>query len=359
MQATASTGRPDVARSWRPVALVLGGALLAGAGTAGATPEVVTPSVEATFDGGPLEVGGRDPGVVHLTFDDGPDQIFTPMLLDLLDDYGAKASFFPLGRNLESRWGGDEIQDLLSRGHAVGNHSLDHRRMSQMHPWAVAADLDTASTLIESLAGFRPSCFRAPYGDHDGLVDAVAASLGMVHAGWTADPQEWRDPWVPVVMAYLIGERHDGSVILLHDRKWLALHIAAEVMESFTADGWRFAALPACRSDSERRDRIATRGPGDVPVGLVERVWSSGGALHLTGWAFDADMAGGGLEILAATATGPVVAGVTSSGHDFNVVVDPEDAVGPICIWARNAGRERYDTSLGCHLPELDTAERR
>jgi hypothetical protein len=50
---------------------------------------------------------------------------------------------------------------------------------------------------------------------------------------------------------------------------------------------------------------------------------------------------------------------VTSSGHDFNVVVDPEDAVGPICIWARNAGRERYDTSLGCHLPELDTAERR
>ena len=48
---------------------------------------------------------GQDPGVVYLTFDDGPDQMLTPLLLDLLDRHGARASFFPLGRNLEPRWG--------------------------------------------------------------------------------------------------------------------------------------------------------------------------------------------------------------------------------------------------------------
>ena len=296
---------------------------------------------------------GRDPGVVYLTFDDGPDQMLTPLLLDLLDRHGARASFFPLGRNLEPRWGEEEVQDLLSRGHTVGNHSWNHRRMADMHPWAVAADLDSTSSLVEYLGGFRPSCFRAPYGNRNEVVDAVAGSLGMVHVGWTADPQEWRDPWVPVVLAYLANERHDGSVVLLHDRKWLALHIVAEVLPAFIADGWRFAALPACRPAAEREARIATRGPGDVPVGLVERVWRSGGVVHISGWAFDADAPDGGLELVVAGGPVPTVLGATTTDHDFHIMVGDHDPGGPICLWARNAGRSRHDASLGCHLPEL------
>ena len=162
-----------------------------------------------------------------------------------------------------------------------------------------------------------------------------------------------------VSLAYLTGERHDGSVILLHDRKWLTLHIVTEVLEAFSAGGWRFEAVAACRSDGQRRDRMATRGPGDVPVGLVERVWSSDGAVHLSGWAFDADLAVGGLEILVATAAGPTVLGATSGDHDFRVIVGDAGPGGPVCLWARNAGRERHDTSLGCHLPELVAVEQR
>jgi len=338
---------------------MLAAALLAGAATGRAASAEAAATGDPPDGSGLSEVMGGDPGVVYLTFDDGPDQLFTPLLLDLLENYGASASFFPLGRNLEARWGMDEVQDLISRGHTVGNHSLNHRRMTEMHPWAVAADLDSASTLIQTLAGFRPTCFRAPYGGHDEMVDLVASSLGMVHVGWTADPQEWRDPWVPVVLAYLRDGLHDGSVILLHDRKWLTLHIVAEVLESFSAEGWRFEALPACRSGSERRDRMATRSPGDVPVGLVERVWASDGVVHLSGWAFDADLSAGGLEVVAATETGPVPAGLTSADHAFQVIVEGADTDAPICLWARNAGRERHDTSLGCHLPQVDAEEQR
>ena len=92
---------------------MLAAALLTGAGTGSAAPAALTDgSLDAS---GPYETAGRDPGIVHLTFDDGPDQLFTPLLLDLLDGYGAKASFFPLGRNLEPRWGAEEVQALLSR----------------------------------------------------------------------------------------------------------------------------------------------------------------------------------------------------------------------------------------------------
>ena len=162
---------------------MLAATLLTGAGTGGVASTAAAATGDPLDVPGLYEVTGRDPGVVHLTFDDGPDQMFTPLLLDLLDGYGAKATFFPLGRNLERRWGEEEVQDLLSSGHAVGNHSLDHRRMTDMHPWAVAADLETASTLIESLAGFRPVCFRAPYGDHDDLVDSMTQAVMRFRQG--------------------------------------------------------------------------------------------------------------------------------------------------------------------------------
>tara|TARA_B100001123_G_scaffold276400_1_gene307460 strand:+ start:356 stop:1360 length:1005 start_codon:yes stop_codon:yes gene_type:complete len=289
-------------------------------------------------------------GVVHLTFDDGPDEVFTPVLLDLLDHYGIKATFFPLGRNLKSRWEQDDVQELLSRGHAIGNHSWHHRRLTEEHPFSVAADLEEASLLLQDLAGFRPSCWRAPYGERNEMVLAVAGSLGMEHVGWTADPQEWQNPWVPVVLAYLTEKRHDGSTILLHDRKWLSLHIVDAVVSAFRDDGWGFEVVDACRTGNEREARMATRTEGDVPVGRVEGLTKDGEDLLLTGWAYDADAPEGGLEVVVNTdGLTPHIVGATGIGHDFAVVLPSPTNTVPICVWVANAGRSRHDTSLGCH----------
>ncbi|MBT6372979.1 MAG: polysaccharide deacetylase family protein [Acidimicrobiaceae bacterium] len=299
---------------------------------------------------------GRDPGVVYLTFDDGPDQLFTPILLDLLDRHGARATFFFLGRNLAARWGSDEVQDLLNRGHAVGNHSTHHRKLTEQPPWSVAADLEEASLLLANRTGFRPSCWRAPYGDLDEMVHSVAGSLDMTHVGWTADPQEWLNPWVPVVIDYLTGKRRDGAVVLLHDRKWLSLHIVDDLLPVFHDDGWRFDALPACRAPGEREARMATRGTDSTPVGRVDRVATVGGGLKVTGWAYDADAPGGGLDIrvsLGDPELEPPVwtASQTRSDHGF-VVHLAEVADAPICVWAVDAGR-RQDAVLGCHRHEI------
>lgn len=294
------------------------------------------------------EMSGRDPGVVYLTFDDGPDELFTPVLLDLLDHHGARATFFLLGRNLAARWGSDQVQDLLNRGHAVGNHSIHHRRLTEYHPWSVAADLEGASVLIADRTGYRPTCWRAPYGDRNLMVDTVAASLDLAHVGWTADPQEWRHPWVPVVVDYLTRERHDGSIVLLHDRKWHALHIVDDLLPAFHDDGWHFEVLPSCRVPGQREARMATRMDDDPPVGRVGQVVATDGGLLLSGWAYDADAAEGGLVIRAMVGgVGPVVVAETGLDHgfEFRLEVVPE---GPICLWVVDAGR-RQDSSLGCH----------
>jgi len=336
-------GRRRVLQVLSAVALGILAALIAGsAGVAGIrAPDQSVP-----------EMFGRDPGVVYLTFDDGPDRLFTPVLLDLLDHHGARATFFLLGRNLSTRWGSDEVQDLLNRGHAVGNHSTRHWRLTEHHPWSVAADLERASVLLAERTGYRPTCWRAPYGDRNAMVDAVAASLDMAHVGWTADPQEWRDPWVPVVVDYLTRERHDGSVVLLHDRKWLSLHIVEDLVPAFHGDGWRFEALPICRAPGQREARMATRVVDDPPVGRVERVNDIDGRLEVSGWAYDADAPEGGLSIrLADGESGPVVAALTGADHrfEFHLSVVP---VGPICLWAVDSGR-RQNANLGCHRAEI------
>jgi len=333
--------RPPVRRGLTILVAVLLAGLVVDTGTApvGALAEASDPP-------------GRNPGVVHLTFDDGPDQALTPVLLDLLDRHGARATFFLLGRNLAARWGSDEVQDLLNRGHEVGNHSTHHRPLTQQHPFDVAADLAEASVILADRTGFRPSCWRAPYGDRNGMVRAVAGSLSMSHVGWTADPREWTHPWVPVVVQDLTRERHDGLVILLHDRKWHSLHIVDDLLPAFHGDGWRFEAVPDCRVPGQRGARMATRGIDDPPVGRVDRVVAADGGILVSGWAYDADAPAGGLLIRATTVHGgPDVVAETGVDHGFGfrLEADPE---GPVCVWAIDAGR-RQDSSLGCHREEI------
>ncbi|MDG2427158.1 MAG: polysaccharide deacetylase family protein [Acidimicrobiales bacterium] len=298
-------------------------------------------------------VSNSTAGVIHLTFDDGPDQLFTPLLLDLLDEHGAQVTFFLLGRNLAERWGSEEIQDLLNRGHALGNHSTHHRKLTTRHPFEVAADLEEASLLLSELSGYRPTCWRAPYGDRNDMVDAIAFSFGMSHVGWTADPQEWRQPSVLSVVDYLTEKRHDGSIVLMHDRKWLTLHIVADFVPAFIGEGWRFAPIDSCWTSHQQKERMATRDFGEVPVGRVSSVRSgpAGFGVAIEGWAYDADApnAGLGIRVLHADGSSPVVA-QTSPDHSFSLVIEtpPE---GPICLWVVDSGRKHHP-SLGCHLVE-------
>ena len=156
------------------------------------------------------------------------------------------------------------------------------------------------------MAAFTCGCLFGRFTNLNGaagdVVEAVGARLGMSLVGWTADPQEWRDPPIGEVISYLRDKRTDGMVVLLHDRKWLTLQITRTLLDEFTREGWRFEALPACRPTGSQEGRVATRTPGDLPVGQVQRVWRIGDEVVLDGWAFDADHWGAGYATEAMTA---------------------------------------------------------
>ncbi|MCS5680193.1 MAG: polysaccharide deacetylase family protein, partial [Acidimicrobiales bacterium] len=101
---------------------------------------------------------------MYLTFDDGPNPLFTPIVLRLLEQHAAGATFFPTGQTLNLFWGNEEVQALLARGHAVGSHSWAHHRLSELSQFALERDLTRASSALEDRTGFPPTCVRAPYG---------------------------------------------------------------------------------------------------------------------------------------------------------------------------------------------------
>ncbi|MEE3251259.1 MAG: polysaccharide deacetylase family protein, partial [Actinomycetota bacterium] len=92
--------------------------------------------------------------IMYLTFDDGPNPLFTPIVLRLLEQHAAGATFFPTGQTLNLFWGNEEVQDLLDRGHAVGSHSWAHHRLSELSQFDLERDLTRASSALEDRTGF-------------------------------------------------------------------------------------------------------------------------------------------------------------------------------------------------------------
>lgn len=152
--------------------------------------------------------------LIALTFDDGPDEK-TPEILDLLDEHGALATFFVLGRQVEGREG--ILRRAVDAGHELGNHSFSHPRFEELQPQEIHDELVRTSNAIEDAVSVRPRLMRPPYGLGALAASPEAARLGMKTILWSLNPKDWDqvEPH-PIVEAILAGAR-PGAVVALHD----------------------------------------------------------------------------------------------------------------------------------------------
>ncbi len=126
-----------------------------------------------------------------MTFDDGPNPAITPKLLDLLDRYEAKATFFVIGRFV--RECPDLVKETVARGHAIGNHTESHRNLLKLSPAQVTVELRLCHHAIANAVGAPPKWFRPPYGFRNPWVTATATALGSRTVMWTLIPGDWLD----------------------------------------------------------------------------------------------------------------------------------------------------------------------
>ncbi|MDD9945007.1 MAG: polysaccharide deacetylase family protein [Myxococcales bacterium] len=174
--------------------------------------------------------GGTPHRLIHFTFDDGPDARTTPRLLDELDRLGIKATFFFSasrfrGRERRNRDAPALARDVLSRGHSVGSHSVDHQRMARLSPRALRAQLDENDRLFFEVFGQRTFLFRPPFGSTNAALDRLLAARGYTNVMWNVGLADWveRPPeqllrtFVRVLRRNEREHGQRGGVVLLHD----------------------------------------------------------------------------------------------------------------------------------------------
>lgn len=126
-----------------------------------------------------------------MTFDDGPNPAITPQLLDLLDRYQAKATFFVIGRFV--RECPDLVKETAARGHVIGNHTDMHRNLTWLSPSQVTVELRLCHHAIKNAVGVPPKWFRPPYGFRNPWVIPAARELGCKTTMWTLIPGDWQE----------------------------------------------------------------------------------------------------------------------------------------------------------------------
>lgn len=155
-------------------------------------------------------------GEVALTIDDGPDPEVTPRVLDLLDQAGAKASFFCIADRVATHPA--LAREIVARGHEVQNHTASHRHsFSFLGPRAYAAEVGRAQAIVESVVGRRPRFFRAPAGFRNPFLGPVLPRLGLTLVSWTRRGFDTREADAARVLARLTRGLAGGDILLLHD----------------------------------------------------------------------------------------------------------------------------------------------
>ena len=133
----------------------------------------------------------NSPRKLALTFDDGPNPAITPKLLDLLDSYNAKATFFLIGRYV--RECPELVQETVARGHLIGNHTEMHPNLLRLSRREIRIELRLCHDAIKSVIGTPPQWFRPPYGLRNPWVIPAASELGYRTVMWTLIPGDWRE----------------------------------------------------------------------------------------------------------------------------------------------------------------------
>src|ERR1700739_1969454 len=164
------------------------------------------------------------PQQLALTFDDGPHPAVTALLLDLLDQYNAKATFFMIGRFV--RECPKLAKEVADRGHLIGNHTQTHPNLFWINKRAMRNELQQGQSALQDVVGVAARVFRPPYGLRNPWVVGTARELGMQTVMWTLLPGDWREKpaeWLTGRMRPIAEHASDsanraaGDVLCLHD----------------------------------------------------------------------------------------------------------------------------------------------
>lgn len=182
--------------------------------------------------------------VVYLTFDDGPTQ-YTPQILDLLKKHNAKATFFVVGQQVSKR--SRTVARAYREGHAVENHTWNHPTLTRL-TWAqFRSQIARTNGAVKKTTGNAPECVRPPYGTYNKGTLIRAERFNMPVIRWSVDSRDWDTPGTGRIVANVLKNVKDGSIVLMHDGGGPRQQTVAAVkylLPQLRARGYAIRALP-------------------------------------------------------------------------------------------------------------------
>jgi peptidoglycan-N-acetylglucosamine deacetylase len=170
---------------------------------------------------GKVLIAGRDPNEIALTYDDGPNDIVTEGLLDVLAHHNVRATFFLIGDFVRQR--PQIARAIAASGHLIGNHTMTHPWLAWQSSARIRQELTSCNAILEDTLGVPIRYFRAPHGARRPAVLHIARSLGLSPVQWNVLPKDWQPVGAEEIAARTVraitrNQRHGrASNIVLHD----------------------------------------------------------------------------------------------------------------------------------------------
>lgn len=185
------------------------------------------------------ETGG--PKTVYLTFDDGPNNIYHPLILDILKNYNIRATFFLIGNNTLRN--PDVAKRTDAEGHIIANHSLTHPFLPNLSPQQITYELSQTDIVLKPVYNQNISLFRPPYGGVNLYVRDISKQLGLKLMLWDVDPRDWTEPDTNELVRRVVDNVQDGSDVLLHSNHLSTVKALPKIIETLKSRGYSFGTL--------------------------------------------------------------------------------------------------------------------
>ena len=178
----------------------------------------------------------RDDKVVAISFDAGWGNEDTQRLIDILDEYGVKTTFFVVGDWAEKY--PESVKALSEAGHEVMSHSSHHSHFSMMSAAEIESDLGACNEKISAITGSTPTLFRCPYGEYDDHVIRAVKDSGMTAIQWSVDSLDWKGISADEICSRVLKKIGSGDIVLFHNAAEHTPEALPRILETLKAEGY-------------------------------------------------------------------------------------------------------------------------
>lgn len=195
-----------------------------------------------------IKKGNKNEKVIALTFDDGPDEVFTPQVLDILKKYNVKATFFLIGEKVP--YNKKIVKREKEEGHEIGNHTFTHINASKKTYEEIEEEITKTQEAIKDVTGEYPTLFRPPYRALSRDLCKIVKEKNMNIVLWSnIDVRDWSNPGVNNMVNTIESKVENGNIIILHDyntvrnNKSQTIQALEIVIPKLKEEGYKFVTI--------------------------------------------------------------------------------------------------------------------